>query len=329
MAAKTLFVMFYVGAVEGTETWLRPDQVTKMTDRQSLRIDDAARGKWARESLDTGKMRSIPGRWYAPNTREPIRDETLRSGLVTVGAVIERTGLPTTSSKPRYAVAGKFAELLRQLSADPQRSADLIMQWQEAHLSHAALTRISLLRRGAIHSAISGRVTVTFPNGETRLMQPGPSTEIAKGVIEVFARKFLREPGVIFVSESGNKVVERDEALARAIGFHLDYSKNLPDIILADVDPQAPKVIFVEIVATDGAITHQRKEALLGIALEAGCKEGNVYFLTAFRDRAAPAFRKLVSEIAWGTFVWFTSEEEKLLAFHAGQTSELPHLFDA
>lgn len=31
IAAKTIFVMLYIGAVEGGETWLRPDQVTRMT----------------------------------------------------------------------------------------------------------------------------------------------------------------------------------------------------------------------------------------------------------------------------------------------------------
>ena len=32
MAAKTVFVMLYVGAVEDSDCWLRPDQVTRMTD---------------------------------------------------------------------------------------------------------------------------------------------------------------------------------------------------------------------------------------------------------------------------------------------------------
>ena len=37
--------------------------------------------------------RTIPGRWYADNTREPIRDETIRFGLISVGAVLEQEGL--------------------------------------------------------------------------------------------------------------------------------------------------------------------------------------------------------------------------------------------
>ena len=36
IAAKTVFVMLYIGAVEGAECWLRPDQVTRMTDAQAV-----------------------------------------------------------------------------------------------------------------------------------------------------------------------------------------------------------------------------------------------------------------------------------------------------
>ena len=272
-------------------------------------------------------MASVSGRWYAVDTREPIRDETLRAGLVALGAVVERPGLPTTSSKPRYAVASDFAELLAHLSSATGDTKALTTQWRAKHLTATALSRVSLLRKGAIRSLCSERIKVTFPNGETRLMHPGPSTTITKAVVEEFSRRFLREPGVILVSESRDKVVERDEALASSIGLRLDYARNLPDIILADVHPQAPKVVFVEVVATDGAVTDQRKQALLRAASDPGFDEAHVYFVSAFLDRGASAFRKLVSAVAWGTFAWFTTEPDKLLAFREGGALELSSLF--
>ncbi|HVM48001.1 MAG TPA: BsuBI/PstI family type II restriction endonuclease [Candidatus Acidoferrum sp.] len=327
MAARTIFVMLYAGAVEGNERWLRPDQVTKMTDAQAARSDELQREQWAARSLIPGGMKHLAKRWYAANTREPIRDETLRAGLVAVGAVVERPGLPTTSAKPRYALSRDFSDLLVKLAGRMGDPPALIAQWQAAHLTATALNRINLLRRGAVASMVSERVKVTFPNGETRLMLPGPSTVITKAVIEVFATAFLRQPGVIFLSESGNKVVARDEDLATSIGLRLDYSRNLPDIVLADVHPETPKVVFVEVIATDGAITVQRKGALSEAAAVAGLKPEGVYFVSAFADRSAPAFRKLVSELAWGTFAWFVSEPEKLLAFREGQMSELSALF--
>ena len=109
IAAKTVFVMLYAGAVEGSGLWLRPDQVTRMTDVQSGLRDEVARQAWMQESMRSAV--NIEGRWYAANTREPIRDETLREGLVRMGAVKEREGLPTTSPLPRHALAGDFAAL--------------------------------------------------------------------------------------------------------------------------------------------------------------------------------------------------------------------------
>jgi len=328
MAAKTIFVMLYAGAVEGSNRWLRPDQVTKMGDSQAGKTDNDSREKWALASVVPGGMKQLRDRWYAANTREPIRDETLRAGLVAVGAVVERTGLPTTSAKARYALANDFVALLTKLAEGPAEPLTVIVEWQAARLTPNALNRIKLLRSGTVASATSQRMKISFPNGETRLMLPGPSTVITKAVIEQFAVRFLRQPGVIFVSESGDKVIARDDTLANSIGLRLDYGKNLPDIILADAHPDSSKVIFVEVVATDGPITEQRKTALLQVATQAGMVRDHVYFVTAFADRSAPAFRKLVSELAWGSFAWFTSEPDKLLALREGQTLELHALFE-
>ena len=50
IAAKTVFVMLYIGAVEGAECWLRPDQVTRMTDAQAALANDQDREAWLVES---------------------------------------------------------------------------------------------------------------------------------------------------------------------------------------------------------------------------------------------------------------------------------------
>jgi hypothetical protein len=43
MAARTLFVMLYVGAVEGSAQWMAPKQVYRMGDAQANRRSDEAR----------------------------------------------------------------------------------------------------------------------------------------------------------------------------------------------------------------------------------------------------------------------------------------------
>ena len=322
IAAKTVFVMLYLGAVAGAERWLRPDQVTRMTDAQAALHRDAERDDWQRASMQPAAG-NIEGRWYAANTREPIRDETLREGLVRLGAVEEREGLPTTSPLPRYALARGFAALFHPDLGDEALQAQ-ITRWQEANLTAGALARIAIIRQGA--AAREGRVLVTFPNGETRDMEPGPSSVISKAVVEEFVPRFLEQPSVIWLSESRNQVVARDDQLAQEIGLTIDPGRNLPDLILIDLGPKDPLLVFVEVVATDGPVNEARRAALMGIAIEAGFSEHHVAFVTAYADRDDAAFKGSVSELAWQSFAWFMSEPDHIMVLHRGTEADRAHL---
>lgn len=324
IAARTVFVMLYIGAVEGAERWLRPDQVTRMTDAQAAQVEDTSREAWLEESIRSAAGH-IEGRWYAANTREPIRDETLREGLVRMGAVKEREGLPTTSPHPRYALAGAFAGLFDPgLTGKTLQSA--VEEWQAASLSGGALARVALMRRGAV--AREGRVFVTFPSGETRSMEPGPSSVITKAVVEDFAPRFLERPGVVWLSESRNQVVARDDRLAREIGLTIRPDRNLPDLILADLGPDDPLLVFVEVVATAGPVNEARQIALMAITTEAGFCEDRVAFVTAYADRDDAAFRGSVSKLAWGSFAWFMSEPDHIVVLRRGADAEPVRLSD-
>ena len=324
IAAKTVFVMLYIGAVEGAECWLRPDQVTRMTDAQAALAEHQDREAWLTESMRPAAG-YIEGRWYAANTREPIRDETLREGLVRMGAVKERQGLPTTSPLPRYALAAEFARLFDSgLTGEALQAG--IEEWQAANLSRGALARVAIMRRGAV--AREGRVLVTFPSGETRDMEPGPSSVISRAVVEEFAPRFLEQPGVIWLSESRNQVVARDDRLAQDIGLTIQPDRNLPDLILVDLGPIEPLLVFVEVVATAGPVSETRQAALMTIATEAGFSEDQVAFLTAYADRDDAAFKASVSELAWRSFAWFMSEPGHIAVLHGGADAEQVRLSD-
>jgi len=156
-------------------------------------------------------------------------------------------------------------------------------------------------------------------------MAPGTSSVISKAVIEEFARVFLRNPGVLFLSEPGGKVVLQDDALARSIGLVIDPARSLPDIILVDLDaPGGALLVFVEVVATDGAIDAARKVALLTLTREAGFKAHQVAFLTPFLDRSQAPVRKSLDTLAWGSFVWFAAEPDKILALHDNTELQKP-----
>jgi hypothetical protein len=314
LAASTVFVALYIGAVETAGRYLGPIHVYRMTDAQAERSGDADRETYATDV--TRKGYPIPGRrWYADNTREPIRDETLRDGLVAVGAVTRREDLPTTSSAPRYALRAEFAALFDPMLSGPDLDA-AIAEFQRSHFTPGALARVAIMRAGA--TARDSGVLVTFPNGETRQLAPGPSSSIAQAVVEVFARRFLDDPAVLWLSESGNKVVLRDDRIANAIGLEIEADRNLPDLILADLSPSEPLLVFVEIVATDGAITPRRQAALHALTDAAGFSRSQVAFVTAYQDRDSPGFKKTVAQLAWNSFAWLVSEPDQLIVLMSG-----------
>lgn len=324
VAVRTVWVMIYAGALQGSDRWIRPSMITDMSDRQARLLGDADRRKWYERYPVSGKSRPAKA-WFAPNSREQIRDETIRLGLIPNGAVIERKGLATTSPLPKYALAADFAALMdKRLSANHLETA--ITMWRAAHLSKAALARITLIRKGAVRAANS--ISVTYPNGHTRTLAPGPSSVLSKAVIEEFAPRYLAVPAVLWLSESASKVREYDRELAGSLGLVINAAKDLPDIILVDAGDLAGEilVVFVEVVATDGPISEQRKAALLAIAQQAGFDEGNVTFLTAFRHRGDQAFRRAVSDIALGSFIWFMAEPESLMILREGKPVPLSSL---
>jgi len=320
VAVKTVFSALYIGAVQGSNHYLAPAHAYRMSTGQAALAGDGQRQAY--EQSATGKKYlPIGERWYADNSRESVRDETLRDGLVPAGAVLVDASIPTTSAKGRYQLKQEFAELF-----DPALSGDgldrAITAYQASHLSKSALARIAIQQAGAIANTTGTRVT--FPNGETRQLAPGPSTAIAQAVIEVFAPCFLQQPAVLWLSESGNKVVVRDEKLAAKLGLHIQADKFLPDLILADIGTAEPLIVFVELVATDGAITPQRQEALYAITDAAGFDRAQVAFMTAYADRQSSGFRKTIPHLAWNSFAWIASEPQHLVMMIDGDIDPQP-----
>ena len=110
-AAATVFTMHYIGAVQGSDVWVAPKQIVRMTDQQAEQSNESARLRYAQESLRPG-FQPKGKVWYKDNSREQVRDETIRQGFIPNNAIIERPGLATTSSRPRYALQADFADSL-------------------------------------------------------------------------------------------------------------------------------------------------------------------------------------------------------------------------
>jgi hypothetical protein len=325
IAVKTVFSMLYVNAIEGFGILCTPAHVYRMTQEQSHKVEAEERRHYYDCVLKRGCV--IQGiRWYEDNTRESIRDETLRDGLIAMGVVLVDKRIPTTSSKPRYCLSKSFADLFNpDLESEALELA--ISEWQEANLSAGQLARVKINLKGASRE---NSIIVTFPNGETRHMHMGASSVISKQVIEIFAPSFLIKPFVLWLSESGNKAPVRDDELAKSLGLEIDVKQDLPDIILVDMGTRNPLLVFIEVVATDGAITERRKAAIFNNITDQGSyNREDVVFVSAYMDKQSTGFKKTITEVGWDSFIWFASEPDNIFILHKGAMTlaEIKHRF--
>jgi hypothetical protein len=143
----------------------------------------------------------------------------------------------------------------------------------------------------------------------------------------VFAPAFLGNPRVAWISDSASKAPFRDAPLEKALGISLDAATLLPDVVLVDLDPPGRAgevlIVFVEVVASDGPVTEQRRRALLTLIALAprACRPEDAAFVTAYRDRGVDPARRTMPALAWRPCAWFVSEPDKLVQMHDGATA--------
>jgi hypothetical protein len=293
---------------------VRPTTITWMSDPVSRWRDDedrlayyqaAARSERAVIQL-AGESRGDS--WYANNSREPVRDESLRA-LAENGAVLIDTSVPTNSSRGRYTLEPSFARLF-----DPAVTGDglhdAVEVWQRTHLTPVGRTRA---RRRVEQGRIAAGVEVQLPAGDVRQLHVGESSAILRDVIERCAPKLMSEPTVVFISQSGEPVNVIDGQLMASLGLDVAHQTLLPDCLMFDLDPTRPEVWFIEIVASDGPITDARKADLVTWADTNGLSPDMCRFLTAFSSRTASTSKRDLPRLASGTLAWFADEPDHVL----------------
>ena len=331
LASAAVAAMIYVGAVQspGARTedqrFARPTTVLWLSDDvlDGYAADDHRKAWYGASIASKTRVHKVLGewgaptaQWYADNTRETLRDETFPKWRES-GAVVDRPGLPTSSSKPRWALSSDFAALF-----DPRLLGDelddAIARWGQSNLTTAGKLRAMSARRmgQAAHA-----VDVTLPTGERRRLEPGAASLILKGVVEEWAPRRLKSPMVLTISEPGDKIYVADQSTLRVAGISIDVSKLLPDALLADAGSEPFEFWIVEAVATDGPITEERKVALLKWAADQGIPADQCRFLTAFASRQAGPAKKRLKDLAAGTFAWYLDEPGGELAWYEIRSS--------
>jgi hypothetical protein len=198
MAARVVFVCLYGGFVEGQDRFMRPSNVYLFTEDQAQKTSDAERYEWLSTAKRPG-YRTPGKRWYADTSREPIRDDLMRNQLLRMGIMQKRSGFSTTASTPINYLSADFAALFSP-TLIAESLAATIQAWSARHLNQATQQRMILKAQGI--NAKSGDLLIELPDGTRIRITAGPSSVIAKDLIEQFAQRHLESPALLWLSAS-------------------------------------------------------------------------------------------------------------------------------
>ncbi|MCA4135493.1 BsuBI/PstI family type II restriction endonuclease [Arthrobacter sp. M4] len=326
MAASAVAALIWAGCVAPTEDgeltpdlpYARPSTVLWMNEELFAITDEERRRRWYSVSKSTkNKTHELMAswdigltQWYADNSREPLRDDVFHPWSE-LGAILGAPHLDTTSPAPRWILRRSFAQLFDP-SLHGEELQEAVDTWIQTHMSASARLRASLANARA-RATLS--VPVRMPDGTTRDLAPGKSSEIIQGVIQGWAIVRLKEPAVLAISEPGDKFHKADAAIFAAAGISIDVSDLLPDILIVDLGTTPMDVWVVEVVATDGPIHERRKRKLMEWAAQQGLPPENLRYLTAFLSRNHSAAKRLMPSLAAGTHAWFLDEPEMELSW--------------
>ncbi len=238
---------------------------------------------------------------YAENTRETVRDESVKP-LVSAGLLKHNPDQPdraVNSPKSCYQVAADALALLRTY-----RSRNWTAQLKAFKTQHQTLAAKYAQERD-MH-----RIPLRAKPGLKLTLSAGKHSDLIREVIETFAPSFVPGGELVYVGDTGAKWGYFDSALLAKLGVQVAPHGKMPDVVIYCSEKNW--LILVEAVASSGPVDGRRHAELS--TLFAGCSAGLV-FVTAFPDRGE-LMRKFLSVVAWETEVWCASDPTHLIHFN-------------
>jgi type II restriction enzyme len=175
----------------------------------------------------------------------------------------------------------------------------------------------------SLETFLDGRVTLAEQLKKARLQSmlpvmiglhklffgPGEHNELQKAVIEEFLPRFGHGAEVLYVGDTQDKLMFREEGRLQSLGFFELSHDKLPDVLA--YSGKKNWLYLIEAVHSANPITELRKRTLEQLAKQC---TADIVYVSAFLTRAS--FRKFAKDIAWETEVWIAESPEHLVHFN-------------
>jgi len=236
---------------------------------------------------------------YAENTRETIRDESIKP-LVAAGIVDKNPDAPSRSvNSPAtvYQIAPEALDVLKKFGQT---------EWGNVHKEYLSVRETLVERYARKRAGLQLHIKV----GKSEIqISPGIHSELIKQILEEFVPRFAPNSTTLYVGETGNKWGLFDIETLAKLGVEVSPHGQMPDVLLYDDDKNW--LFLIESVTSNGPIDGRRYEELVDLFANS---KADLVFVTAFPDRKI--MRKYLHVLAWETEVWIADSPDHLIHFN-------------
>lgn len=232
------------------------------------------------------------GNAYAENSRETFRKQAMHH--FRNAAFIEDNGKATNSPDYRYRVTDEMLAVLKSYGTEAWES--LVEAFLKRHESLKALYA----------SKRAFRKIPVLVNGKQLQLTSGAHNVLQKKIIEDFAARFAPASTCLYVGDTADKVLIRDEDGLSKLGVEVTIHDKMPDVIL--YRPDRGWVYFIEAVTSVGPMSPER---VLDIRRMCKRKDIGAVYVTAFENFTV--FRRFADKLAWDTEVWIADAPDHMI----------------
>lgn len=220
---------------------------------------------------------------YAENSRETFRKQAMHH--FRNGAFIEDNGKATNSPNYCYRLTGEMLRLVQTYGKENWTS-----ELAAFLKGHETLVELYASKR-------TMRKMPVKINGKDFTFSPGKHNQLQKAIIEEFAPRFAPNSECLYVGDTIEKDLVKNENKLRDLGFSITLHDKMPDVVLYQEEKNW--LYFIESVTSVGPMEPKRLKEIEDMTKDVIA--GKIY-VTAFLD--FKTFKKFSDMLAWETEVW-------------------------
>ncbi len=230
------------------------------------------------------------GKTYAENSRETFRKQALHH--FRTAAIVEDNGEATNSPNYRWRLTNDFLPVIQEIGKTTKACRHFTNNHQklvDIYASKKAMQKMPVLI-----------------NGNEFTFSTGKHNQLQKAIIEEFAPRFAPNAQCLYVGDTAEKDLLKNEDKLQQLGFQITLHDKMPDVVLYREDMDW--LYFIEAVTSVGPMDPKRITEIS--QMTENVSSGKI-FVTAFLDFAT--YKKFSQSIAWETEVWIAEMPEHMI----------------